>query len=215
MYNFGKHILNYLKDKEYKYNINVIESSIIDVDTSFRLFCESSDNHHSFTQRLFYNPNITADFLLKNKSDNSFFVDSEKMSFSSLITQNDIDQHPELDNMWNVFSLLQNPKISPMFVMRHFREQIMTKNLAYVNRCIIFNKSCSLKLLNNLSIPLTKNELMYFVSSDTLQNQDFEHLMKIVTSENEIFKKYEYSIYKYYSKNKNLNIEYLINNLEI
>lgn len=210
MYTFGKHILNYLTESEYKYNLNVIESNILDVETSYNLFCQSSFQLN-FKKNLFYSPNINLEFLVKYCSDKNFFIDSEKMSFLSLISENEIKDNPKFNYLWNPFSLIQNSLMSPIFVINNFHNQMQYKNKIYVNRCIIFNKYCSLTLIKNLNINLSNEEIMYLVGSETIEIHNFEYLLEKMKENSGFIDK---SIYKCFSKNKNLNIHYILLNLD-
>jgi hypothetical protein len=210
MYSLGKHILNYLTESEYRYNLNVIESNILDVETSYKLFCESSFQIN-FKKNLFYSPNITLDFLVKFNTDNHFFLDSEKMSFLSLVTEDEINENPKFDYLWNPFSLLQNQLMSPNFVINKFNNQLLYKNQKYINRCIIFNKYCSLSLINNLNINLSNEEIMYLVGSESIEIHNFEYLLEKMKQNTG---RIENSIYKRFSKNKNLCIHYILLNLD-
>jgi hypothetical protein len=209
MYNFGKHILKYLHSNESKHSMNVIESNILDAETSYQLFCSAPAPAENFRQRLFYNPNITIDFIKAHIGDTSFLLDVEKTSFSSLITQKEVMDHSELNNIWNIYSLIQNPKMCPSFVLSRYRESFLSKPQSYINRCVLFNRSSSLHLFRNLKIQLSEKDILYYMSCEKIMMKDFELLIQNIQNRDENFLSYEPSIYRLLSKNKNLNIQYI------
>lgn len=202
MINFGKYLLNYLYEERYRYHPNVLESSILEPETSLILYFE---NANKLTNRvnLFFNPNITIDFLKKYITNEYLFLDFEKISYSSLLNENDILKNPDLE--WNYNNLIQNKNINPIMIINFIMTKYV-KNKFQIIENIYFNKSTTLFHLRKLEEKIKYKNLaptkyLWLLKNGQTNLNDFEYIQNLFQDKD---------IFAHLSGNKNLNLEFVI-----